>query len=51
MIVDDHSVNGIILNSVALVPGQPYPLNDGVRIELGREHKVVFTVEISGTPW
>ena len=46
-IVDDNSTNGTILNGETLTPQQPYPLNTGDRLEFGREHKVIFTVEIS----
>ncbi len=46
-IVDDNSTNGTILNGQSLIPQQPYPLKAGDRLEFGREHKVIFTVEIS----
>ena len=46
-IVDDNSTNGTILNGQSLTPQQPYPLNTGDRLEFGREHKVIFTVEIN----
>ena len=45
-IVDDNSTNGTILNSQPLTPQEPYPLNTGDRLEFGREHKVIFQVEI-----
>lgn len=46
-IVDDNSTNGTILNSKTLTPQQSYPLRTGDRLEFGREHKVIFRVEIS----
>lgn len=45
-IVDDSSTNGTILNGRALTPKQSYPLKEGDRLELGREHKVVFTIKL-----
>ncbi len=46
-IVDDNSTNGTILNNKTLTPQQSYPLNSGDRLEFGREHKVIFRVEIT----
>ena len=46
VIADNNSTNSTILNSQTLKPQQSYPLNEGDCLELGREHKVVFTVEI-----
>ena len=46
-IVDDNSTNGTILNNQTLTPQQSYPLKTGDRLEFGREHKVIFRVEIS----
>ena len=46
-ITDNDSTNGTILNGKSLIPQQPYPLNPGDRLEFGREHKIIFTVEIS----
>ena len=45
-IVDDNSTNGTILNGQSLTPLQSYPLQSGDRLEFGREHKVIFTVQI-----
>lgn len=45
-IVDNNSTNGTILNGQTLNPQQPYPLNTGDRLEFGREHRVIFTIEI-----
>ena len=46
-ISDDNSTNGTILNGQSLTPQQSYPLHTGDRLELGREQKLIFTVEIS----
>jgi pSer/pThr/pTyr-binding forkhead associated (FHA) protein len=46
-IVDDNSTNGTILNGQPLTPQKPYPLHSGDRLEFGREHKVIFIVEIN----
>ncbi|MDJ0678726.1 MAG: FHA domain-containing protein [Xenococcaceae cyanobacterium MO_167.B52] len=46
-IVDDNSTNGTILNNQTLTPQQSYPLKTGDRLEFGREHKVIFRIEIS----
>jgi hypothetical protein len=46
MIVDDRSANGTIVNDQSLVPGQPYRLNDGDRLEFGREHRVIFDIQL-----
>ncbi|MDJ0632287.1 MAG: FHA domain-containing protein [Xenococcaceae cyanobacterium MO_188.B29] len=48
-ITDNDSTNGTILNGKSLIPQQPYPLNPGDRLEFGREHKIIFTGEISET--
>lgn len=45
--VDEESTNGSILNGQSLEPFQPYPLNHGDILELGREHKVMFTIELN----
>lgn len=45
-IADNNSTNGTILNGQTLVPQQPYPLNKGDHLEFGREHKIIFRVEI-----
>ena len=45
-IVDNNSTNGTILNGQSLTPQKPYPLKIGDRLEFGREHKVIFRVEI-----
>ncbi|MGK7947809.1 MAG: FHA domain-containing protein [Xenococcaceae cyanobacterium] len=45
-IVDDNSTNGTILNGKSLTPQQSYPLKTGDRLEFGREHKVIFRIEI-----
>ena len=47
MFVDENSTNGSILNGKPLEPFQPYRLNHGDRLELGREHMVIFTVELN----
>ncbi|MDJ0535190.1 MAG: FHA domain-containing protein [Xenococcaceae cyanobacterium MO_207.B15] len=46
-IVDDNSTNGTILNGKTLTPQQPYPLKTGDRLEFGREHKIMFEIEIT----
>ncbi|MDJ0727822.1 MAG: FHA domain-containing protein [Prochloraceae cyanobacterium] len=46
MFVDENSTNGSILNGQSLEPFQPYRLNNGDILELGREQKVIFTIEI-----
>ena len=46
-IADNDSTNGTILNGKSLTPHQPYSLRRGDRLEFGREHKVVFTIEIN----
>lgn len=45
--VDEESTNGSILNGQSLEPFQPYRLNHGDILELGREHKVMFTIELN----
>ena len=47
MIVDNNSTNGTILNGISLIANQPYPLKQGDKIALGKEQKVVFTIEIN----
>lgn len=44
---DNNSTNGTILNGQSLVPLQAYTLHTGDRLEFGREHKVIFTIEIN----
>ena len=44
---DDRSTNGTILNGQTITPQQSYPLHTGDRLEFGREHKVIFTIEIN----
>ena len=45
-IADNESTNGTILNGRSLTPHQSYSLKRGDRLEFGREHKVIFTVDI-----
>ncbi|MGF1488605.1 MAG: FHA domain-containing protein [Prochloraceae cyanobacterium] len=47
MYIDERSTNGSILNGKFLRPFQPYRLNNGDRLELGSEHKVIFTVQLN----
>ena len=46
-IADNNSTNGTILNGKVLIPQQTYPLHTGDRLELGREQKLIFTIEIN----
>ncbi|NIM94895.1 MAG: FHA domain-containing protein [Anaerolineales bacterium] len=46
-LIDNHSMNGTLVNGTLIEPGQPYPLGDGDEIELGdlavRGVKLKFT--------
>jgi predicted regulator of Ras-like GTPase activity (Roadblock/LC7/MglB family) len=45
-IVDNQSTNGTILNAQLLEPWKPYPLSNDDRLELGKNHLVVFTIKL-----
>ncbi|MBD3884260.1 FHA domain-containing protein [Phormidium tenue FACHB-886] len=46
MLVDNGSRNGTLLNNASLQPGTPYPLRQGMTLQLGQDGLVRFTVVV-----
>src|SRR5438105_2705960 len=48
--VSDHSTNGTFVNGQVLVPGEPFPLEAGVELRLGRGPNVAWRVQDVAEP-
>jgi hypothetical protein len=48
--VSDHSTNGTFVNGQVLVPGEPFPLEAGVELRLGRGPNVAWRVQDVAAP-